>query len=98
MLALKKYFLRRSCAVYCTYLNLVGICFHFLLKGVAYFTQRWTGSTRVLLTSIPSAHVVAFICLKFFIWFRKVFLKLNQTSSFTVKGLIPDEELAKAIA
>ena len=30
--------------------------------------------------------------------FRKVFLKLNPTSSFTLKGLLPDEELAKAIA
>ena len=30
--------------------------------------------------------------------FRKVFFKLNPTSSFTVKGLLPDEELAKAIA
>ena len=30
--------------------------------------------------------------------FRKVFLKLNPTSSFTVKGFLPDEELVIAIA
>ena len=50
------------------------------------------------LTSTTSAHVVAFFSRNFSFGFRKVFLKLNPTSSFTVKGLLPDEELAKAIA
>ena len=30
--------------------------------------------------------------------FRKVLLKLESTSSFTVKGFLPDEELAKVTA
>ena len=30
--------------------------------------------------------------------FRKVFLKLNTTFSFTVKAFLPDEELEEAIA
>ena len=50
------------------------------------------------LTSTPSAPVVVFISCNFFIWFSKGPLKLNPTSSFTLKGLLPDEELAKAIA
>ena len=37
------------------------------------------------------------LAVNFSFGFRKVFLKLNPTS-FTVKGILPDEELAKAIA
>ena len=50
-------------------------------------------------TPTPSAYIVAFISrVSFSFGFRKVFWKLNPTSSFTVKGLLPDEDLAKAIA
>ena len=37
------------------------------------------------------------LALNFLFGFRKVFLKVIPTSSFTVKGLIPEEEFAKAI-
>ena len=38
------------------------------------------------------------LAVKISLGFRTVFLKLNPTSSFTVKGLLPDKDLAKAIA
>ena len=49
------------------------------------------------LNSTPSAYVVAYISHKFLFGFRKVLLKLNPTSSFTVIGLLHDDELAKAL-
>ena len=42
--------------------------------------------------------VAAFLAVNFSLGLQQVFFKLNPTSSFTKKGLLPCEELAEAIA
>ena len=65
----------------------------FFFTGVAFFYLA-------LDKGLPQRKVHMFLLLLayFSFGFRMVFLKCNPTSSFTVKGLLPDEELAKAIA
>ena len=89
----------RNYSVYCSYLNLDVVCFYTfwqcpIFSSVVFFTLRWTKSIRMWLTCTDCAHNFAFINSKFFYWFSKLYLY----SSFTLKGIVPDEELAKTIA
>ena len=92
MLALRKHFLRRkSDFVYCTYLNLVGVCFYTFLRSVPLFHRccifYLTGQGLLECGSPPHlVHMLLlFLAVIFSFGFRKVFLKLNPTSSFKLK-------------
>ena len=69
-----------------------------LFTGVAFFLL--SAGQGLLECGLPPhlVNMLLLLAVIFSFGFRKVFLKLNPTSSFTVKGLLPDEQLAKAIA
>ena len=103
----------QSYSVFCTYLNMVGVCFYIFLWSVPQVLLQVFLQVLLFLHSAGQClldyglppHLVHILLLLLLyivanVWFgfRKVFLKLNPTSSITVKGSLPDEELAKAIA
>ena len=84
---------------------MVGLCFFSFLRSVPPLSQVLHFSLNAgqgLLESGLHLHLVRILllllALNFSFGFRKLFLTLNPTTSFTVKGLLPDEKLANTIS